>query len=210
MKGPLTQISPLRCAPVEMTKGRAVLPGKVVAEQKPFSSLWVSRKQIDSSVENISMRGPLPQISPLRCASVEMTRGVRCFPGKWGPYRSRFSSLWVSRKQIDSSVENISMRGPLPQISPLRCASVEMTKGRAVLPGEVVAEQRPFFITLGARKQMTPLLKNISKKRPLNRRSLHFAPLRSILPLQNVSLSEAVLMRKGGKDDEVEAGPLHA
>jgi L-iditol 2-dehydrogenase len=35
-----------------------------------------------------------------------------------------------------------------PQISPLRCASVEMTKGRAVLRGTVVAEQEPFF-TLG-------------------------------------------------------------
>jgi hypothetical protein len=31
-----TQISPLRYAPVEMTKGMAVLPGTVVAEQNPF------------------------------------------------------------------------------------------------------------------------------------------------------------------------------
>jgi hypothetical protein len=31
-----------------------------------------------------------------------------------------------------------------------------------------------------------------------------------ILPPQNVSLSEAVLMRKGGKDGEVKAGTLHA
>jgi hypothetical protein len=30
------QISPLRCAPVEMTKGRGALPGRVVAEQKLF------------------------------------------------------------------------------------------------------------------------------------------------------------------------------
>ncbi len=30
------QISPLRCAPVEMTKGRAVLPARVVAEQDSF------------------------------------------------------------------------------------------------------------------------------------------------------------------------------
>jgi hypothetical protein len=36
-----------------------------------------------------------------------------------------------------------------PQISALRCAPVEMTKGRAVLPGTVVAEQEPLFITLG-------------------------------------------------------------
>jgi hypothetical protein len=39
-----------------------------------------------------------------------------------------------------------------PQISPLRCASVEMTKGRAALPGRVVAEQTPFFIALGGPK----------------------------------------------------------
>jgi hypothetical protein len=32
----VTQISPLRYAPVEMTKGMAVLPGTVVAEQNPF------------------------------------------------------------------------------------------------------------------------------------------------------------------------------
>jgi hypothetical protein len=36
-----------------------------------------------------------------------------------------------------------------PQISPLRCAPVEMTKGRAALPETVVAEQDPFFIALG-------------------------------------------------------------
>jgi hypothetical protein len=29
-----TEISPLRCTSVEMTKGRAVLPGRIVAEQK--------------------------------------------------------------------------------------------------------------------------------------------------------------------------------
>jgi hypothetical protein len=44
-----------------------------------------------------------------------------------------------------------------PQISPLRCASVEMTKGKAALPGRVVAEQEPFCITLGGRSRtMTP------------------------------------------------------
>ena len=31
-----------------------------------------------------------------------------------------------------------------------------------------------------------------------------------ILSPQNVSLSKAVLMRKGGEDDEVKAGTLHA
>jgi hypothetical protein len=45
-KEPLTpQISPLRSfgAPVEMTKGRAVLPATVVAEQDPFHRLDFSR-----------------------------------------------------------------------------------------------------------------------------------------------------------------------
>jgi hypothetical protein len=41
---PEPQISPPRYAPVEMTKGKAVFPGRVVAEQEPFSSLWVGRR----------------------------------------------------------------------------------------------------------------------------------------------------------------------
>src|SRR5580658_1675276 len=50
--GPLTpQISPLRCAPVEMTKGRAALPATVVAEQDPFSSPWVGLWSMTSPVE---------------------------------------------------------------------------------------------------------------------------------------------------------------
>src|ERR1700733_5023719 len=44
-------------------------------------------------------------------------------------YRTRFSSPWVGRR---------------PMTPP-----VEMTKGRAALPATVVAEQDPFFITLG-------------------------------------------------------------
>jgi hypothetical protein len=35
--------------------------------------------------------------------------------------------------------KNIPKEGP--QISPLRCAPVEMTKGRAVFPGTVVADR---------------------------------------------------------------------
>jgi hypothetical protein len=46
--------------------------------------------------------------------------------------------------------KNISKRGP--QISPLRCAPVEMTKERTVLPGTVVVEQESSFITLGRPK----------------------------------------------------------
>ncbi len=55
-------------------------------------------------------------------------------------------------------------RAAEPQISPLRCASVEMTKGRVVLPSTVVAEQEQFFIALGGPKPMIPLSKNIPKK----------------------------------------------
>ena len=46
------QISPLRCAPVEMTKGRAVV------------------------IRNDGYGKNRPQISPLRCAPVEMTKGT--------------------------------------------------------------------------------------------------------------------------------------
>jgi len=57
----------------------------------------------------------------------------------------------------ERSVEKHSQeRTAEPQISPLRCASVEMTKGRAVLPSTVVAEQEPFFITLGGPKAHAP------------------------------------------------------
>jgi hypothetical protein len=40
-----TEISPLRCASVEMTKGRAALPERVVAEQVAvFHRPWVGRR----------------------------------------------------------------------------------------------------------------------------------------------------------------------
>jgi hypothetical protein len=55
-----------------------------------------------------------------------------------------------SRKSGYALSTNISKKGP--QISPLRCAPVEMTKGRVVPPWTVVAEQEPFFITLGGPK----------------------------------------------------------
>jgi hypothetical protein len=38
-------------------------------------------------------------------------------------------------------IEVSKKRSLTPQISPLRCAPVEMTKGRAALPATVVAEQ---------------------------------------------------------------------
>src|ERR1700722_5294741 len=56
------QISPLRSfgAPVEMTKGRAVLPGSVVAEQKPFSSPWVGLWPMTPPVEMTKGKVALP------------------------------------------------------------------------------------------------------------------------------------------------------
>src|ERR1700728_822781 len=68
------------------------------------------------------------------------------------------------------------------EISPLRCAPVEMTKGRAVLPGTVVAEQEPLFITLGGTAGPSTALRSGRKTFPRKvryRRSLHFATLRS-------------------------------
>jgi hypothetical protein len=62
-----------------------------------------------------------PQISPLRYAPVEMTKGRVVM--------ARSRGLGMDK----------------PQISPLRYAPVEMTKGRTVLPGRVVAEQEQFF-----------------------------------------------------------------
>jgi hypothetical protein len=57
------------------------------------------------------------------------------------PNKDRFSSPWVGQKAHDFSGEkHFQERAADPQISPLRGASVEMTKGKAVLPGRVVAE----------------------------------------------------------------------
>jgi len=44
--------------------------------------------------------------------------------------------------------------------------SVQMTKGRAALPGTVVAEQEPFFITLGGPKAHDSLRPGPSPRRP--------------------------------------------
>src|ERR1700733_7506633 len=72
------------------------------------------------------------------------------FPGRiWENSRAHCRSLHFASLRS----KNISREGPLtPQISPLRCAPVEMTKGRATLPATVVAEQDPFFIALGGPK----------------------------------------------------------
>src|SRR5271156_6553841 len=69
-----------------------------------------------------------------------MTRGGWLLPGRlasWmGGVRSRYSAK--------------------TQVPPLRFAPVGMTRGRAALPGRVVAGQELFFITLGAPRPMIP------------------------------------------------------
>src|SRR6202020_1171091 len=147
--------SPLRCALVEMTKGRAALPATVVAEQdlveKHFQEETAENADLSTPLrsgrddkgegrascncscgtgpcrKHISKKRPLKtQISPLRCAPVEMTKGRAALPAT------------VVAVQ-DPSRKHSSKRRPLKtQISPLRCAPVEMTKGRAALPATVV------------------------------------------------------------------------
>jgi hypothetical protein len=63
-----------------------------------------------------------------------------------------------------------------PQISPLRCAPVEMTKGRAVLPATVVAEQDAFFITMGGPQSHDSSVEKHFQERVSTQRSLHYAP----------------------------------
>src|SRR5580698_3182861 len=61
-----------------------------------------------------------------------------------------WKSLATRRRESGYALsKSTSREGPLtPQITPLRCAPVEMTKGRAALPATVVAEQDRFFIAL--------------------------------------------------------------
>ena len=90
-KGP--QISPLRCAPVEMTKGRAVPPSTVVVEQEPFFITLGGPKAHDSSVEkHFQERAAEPQVPPLRCAPVGMTRGEGWLRLEW--LRDGRNSRW--------------------------------------------------------------------------------------------------------------------
>jgi hypothetical protein len=122
------QISPPRCAPVEMTKGRAALPETVVAEQDPFFIALGGPKAHDSSVEKHS-HGRAADTADLSTtllrSSGEMTKGRAALPLSGAAEQEPFSSAWVGRR---------------PMTSP-----GEMTKGRVVLPGIVVAEKEPFF-----------------------------------------------------------------
>src|SRR5580698_6669016 len=82
---------------------------------------------------------------------VEMTKGRAALPATVAAEQDPFFITLGGPKAHDSSGKNTSREGPLtPQISPLRSfgAPVEMTKGRAVLPLSVVAEQKLFFITV--------------------------------------------------------------
>jgi hypothetical protein len=57
------------------------------------------------------------------------------------------------------------------EISPLRCAPVEMTKGRGAFPGRVFAEQKLLFITLGKPQPMispVSILQLLSLEAPLS------------------------------------------
>src|SRR6202020_643411 len=172
--------SPLRCALVEMTKGRAALPATVVAEQdlveKHFQDETAENADLSTTLrsgrddkgegrascncscgtgpcgKHISKKRSLKtQISPIRCAPVEMTKGRATLPATVVAVQEPFFIALGGLKAHDSSGrKTLPRKGPLtPQISPLRCAPVEMTKGRAALPATVVAEQDPFFIALG-------------------------------------------------------------
>jgi len=82
-----------------------------------------------------------------------MTKGRAVPPSTVVTEQEPFFITLGGPKAHDSSVEkHFQERAAEPQISPLRYASVEMTKGRAVPPSTVVTEQEPFFITLGGPK----------------------------------------------------------
>src|ERR1700728_4111072 len=85
---------------------------------------------------------------PLRSGRPTVRQGVStwivtyCSYGKGG-----------SRKETPSALsKTFPGKSIHTEISPLRCAPVEMTKGRAALPLSVVAEQSLFFINLGGPK----------------------------------------------------------
>ena len=158
-----------------------VLPGRVVAEQKLFFITLGGLTAHDSSVEkHFHEETAEPRISPLRFASVEMTKGRVVLPGRVVAEQKLFFITLGGLTAHDSSVEkHFHDETAEPQAPPLRFAPVGMTKGRVVLPGRVVAEQKLFSSPWVGSRPMTPLSKNISTKRPLNRRSLHCAALRS-------------------------------
>ena len=67
-------------------------------------------------------------------------------------FRRRLPVVPTATHDVRSVEKHFQEKTAEPQISSLRGASVEMTKGRAVPLGRVVAEQKPFFIALGGPK----------------------------------------------------------
>jgi hypothetical protein len=118
------QISPLRCAPVEMTKGGAVIArGSGQRDRRTADLSTALRSGRDDKGEDRFSSGQgtgEPQISPPRCAPVEMTKG-RAVIAPWQP----------SRKGRTADLSTAVRSG-------------RDDKRRAVLPGGVVAEREPF------------------------------------------------------------------
>ena len=156
-------------------------------QRSVFSSFFSeSHVQFINSISG----GRKPRISPLRCASVEMTKGRAVLPSTVVAEQEPFFITLGGPKAHDSSVEKHFQGGTAePQIPPLRYASVGMTKGRAELPGRVVAEQEPFFIFLGGPKgpMTTPAEKHFQDS----------APARTVDPSTSLRF---------GRDDKGEGG----
>jgi len=95
---------------------------------------------------------------------------------------------WATHSTFVRALEKHFHEGTAePQISPLRCAPVEMTKGREALSGRVVAERESFFHHLGwARWPMTSLSK-INLRPPDFEWVAQVSLLRPGFPLRNRS-----------------------
>ena len=101
---------------------------------------------------------PLSSRPELLRSAVERSAVQRSFPG--GVFRPERSAAERSLCGCSGNEPQVPLFGTLcrktfpresihTEISPLRCAPVEMTKGRVALPGTVVAERGRFFNHLG-------------------------------------------------------------
>jgi hypothetical protein len=119
-----------------MTKVRATLPWESGLGQKTFFITLGGPQAHDSSGRKTSPgRGVNTEISPLRFASVEMTKVRATLPWESGLGQKTFFITLGGPQVHDSSGRKTSPgRGVNTEISPLRFASVEMTKVRATLP----------------------------------------------------------------------------
>ena len=128
-----TEISPLRCAPVEMTKERAAAGRELC--------YWNGGACRFPKVLFRTSLTPFPgkcihtEISPLRCAPVEMTK-ERAAAGRelcyWNGGACRFPKVFFRTSLTPFPGKRIHT-----EISPLRCAPVEMTKERAAAGREL-------------------------------------------------------------------------